>query len=357
VTRIAVAGDGQTVYALDARGGRLFKSLAAGTGWLNLTGNLPGGPGWRDLAVAPDDPKVAAVVTNGGGEIWLSADGGNVFSSSSLAGKLAPGERVTSLAISPNYNGKHDVIVGTSTGAGRGRILALALSQLILTWTDISTGALGWPIPVGADVFSVRCSPGYASDGAVLAVVASNQTMLFLGERNLASGVVRWNQPAGFPVEIGEATPGTPLDSADLALPFDYVPSQPGFNRVYACWSKAGDGDVYRLDGNRCTRLNVGEAVVSIAYYGLSRQGKLLAGASVAAPNVSAVQVYLTLNPTSSRPGWQPSGKPPTGQREARVAWTPDGKLAFCGTRGGFSAFSRSGDDGESWNQVGLISG
>jgi hypothetical protein len=356
VSRIAIANDGKTIYALDTRGGRLFKSLAAGTGWLNLSGNLPGGPGWYELAVAPDDPQLVAAATDGGREVWLSADGGNTFNLSGLAGRLAPGECVTALDISPAFNGKRDILAGTATGDARGRVWAIALSRLAPAWVDISSGAPGWPAPAGADIFALRCSPGYAADGAILAVTASSHTQLFLAERNQASGAVKWNQLPGFPVEIGEASTGTPLAVASLALPADYAPAQPGYNRVYACWSRGTEGDAYRIDGNRCTRLNVGEPVASLAFFGTARQGRLLAGAAAASPSFHAVQVYLSTNPTSTLPDWQPAAKAPTGQAEARLAWSPDGKLAFCGTRGNFSAFSLSADDGYSWNQVGLIS-
>jgi Neuraminidase (sialidase) len=72
-------------------------------------------------------------------------------------------------------------------------------------------------------------------------------------------------------------------------------------------------------------------------------------------------QVYCTFDPQSAYPTWQNSQKPPTGPGQARVAWSPDGKAAYCGTSsagGGShnqSAFSISKNNGSTWNQIGLI--
>ena len=124
--------------------------------------------------------------------------------------------------------------------------------------------------------------------------------------------------------------------------------------------------DVYRLDDTLSNRLYVGggspESVISsLAYYGTSNEGKLLAGAMMGALGSFSVPVYFTSNPQSRFPTWQSSLKPPTGSNEAQVAWSPDGSVAYCGTStiggasGDQSAFSRSTNDGLGWNQTGLI--
>jgi len=227
----------------------------------------------------------------------------------------------------------------------------------------------------GVDIFALKLSPNYTSDGTVVAIAASgppsvSHTYLYVGVRDFNADHVTWNPVQGYPVEIAQpagGTPGTPLVYADLALPSDYSLMDPAYNRVYACWSATprgtqvnGEDDVYRIDGVRVIKLLAGEAIVSLAYYGTARQGKLLAGASTAVSlNSYAVQVYQTGSPQSPVPVWSPSVKPPTGKYEARVAWSPDGKFAYCGTSGlgggDQSAFSVSDDNGKGWNQIGLI--
>jgi hypothetical protein len=92
-------------------------------------------------------------------------------------------------------------------------------------------------------------------------------------------------------------------------------------------------------------------------------RGKLLAGA-VKTSTVSLFhgpQVYFTSNPHSPYPTWQNSQKPPTGPAQARVGWSADGRVAYCGTSspaggsGDQSAFSVSTNNGFTWNQIGLI--
>jgi hypothetical protein len=78
-------------------------------------------------------------------------------------------------------------------------------------------------------------------------------------------------------------------------------------------------------------------------------------------PHRRGTHTYFTLNPQSPHPTWQQSQKPPTGTHNAQVAWSPDGKVAYCGTSGGGgagydqSAFSISINNGLTWNQTGLI--
>jgi hypothetical protein len=246
-------------------------------------------------------------------------------------------------------------------------------------WQDMSTGATGWS---NADIFAIEYSPGFAVDGTLLAVAAtgpppnSDDTFLYIGFRDLGGNTTTWNNSSGYPVEIsqsGQDTPGTPLTHADIALPADYIGTSPANRHVYACWSDNPPGvaasgspndDVYRIDDTVCYRLLVRTDVIcSLAHYGMFSRGKLLAGA-VAASTVSLFrgpQVYFTSNPSSPYPTWQNSQKPPTGPAQARVAWSADGRVAYCGTgapAGGSndqSAFSVSTNNGFTWNQIGLI--
>ena len=375
VNHIAVAYD-NTVYALDSPNAKLYKSDHGGIGWTDISRGLGAAAPWGELAIAPDNPKVVAVVTNAGTEVYVSIDGGASFSATGLSGKLGGGERVTCLAISPGY-GRWDIAVGTSTGGGNGRILVNVVSGFPSGWQDMSTGASGWS---NADVFAIEYSPGFASDGTLLAIAATalptDDTYLYIGTRDLGGYTTIWNNFAGYPVEIsqsGQDTPGTPLTYADLALPSDYSGNLPPHRHAYACWSDNPPGtaiagnpndDAYRLDDTACYRLLVrSDIICSLAHYGMFSHGKLLAGAAIASATAMSQgpQTYYTSNPQSTCPTWQNSQKPPTGPGQARVAWSPDGKAAYCGTSsagGGShdqSAFSISTNNGLTWNQTGLI--
>jgi hypothetical protein len=368
VSHIAVAYD-NTVYALDSLHAKLYKSEHGGIDWTDISRGLSAAAPWTGLAIAPDDPEIVAVVTNAGTEVYLSTNGGANFTATGLTGKLGGGERIRCLAISSGY-GRRDISVGTSTGSGNGRVLTNVSNGYPSSWQDMSTGAAGWS---NADIFSLEYSPGFDIDGTLLAIAATapptDDTYLYIGTRDIGGNTITWNSFAGYPVEIcqsGQDTPGTPLTYADLALPADYSGSRPSHRHVYACWSDMGgnpDDDVYRLDNAVCYRLMVRDIICSLAHYGMFSQGKLLAGAAIAsATDISAgPQVYCTFNPQSAYPIWQSSQKPPTGPGQARVAWSPDGKAAYCGTSSAFggshdqSAFSISRNDGFTWNQIGLI--
>ena len=374
VSHIAVAYN-NTIYAIDSPNARLYKSDHGGYGWTDISRGLGAAP-WTAMAIAPDDPKTVVVATNAGTEVYISNDGGNSFAATGLSGKLSGGERVTCLAVSPGY-GHREIAVGTSTNSGNGKVWVNIMNGFPRGWENMSTGAAGWS---NADVFAIEYSPGFASDSTILTVVATapptDDTYLYMGNRDLGGNTTTWNSSAGYPVEIsqsGQDTPGTPLTYADIALPADYSGTIPAHQHVYACWSDNPPGvasagnpndDVYRVDNTVCYRLLVrNDVICSLAHYGMFSRGKLLAGAATASTTTifRGPQVYCTFNPQSAYPTWQSSQKPPTGPGQARVAWSADGRAAYCGTSsagGGShdqSAFSISTNDGFTWNQIGLI--
>lgn len=384
ISYIAVGYDSATIYVADALNAKLYKSDHGGYGWAEK--RAVGAATWEALAIAPDDPNVVAVATNRGAEVYLSIDGGSTFYATGLASKLGGTERIKCLAISPSYgNLRREITVGTSTGNGDGKIWLNTFYRYATGWQDISTGTTGWlPTPsiLGVDVFSIKYSPGFAGDGTVLAIVASgpapstDDTYLYIGTRDLTSNNTVWNSFTGYPIEIcetGQDTPGTPLTFADIALPADYSINIPSRRHVYVCWTDNPPGtvtagnandDVYRIDNTVCYRIfGRNETICSLAYYGTVGRGKLLAGAMLPSTttNFPGTQVYCTFNPQSMTPMWQSSQKPPTGPGLARVAWSPNGKVAYCGTSSPTagshkqSAFSLSVDDGLTWNQTGLI--
>jgi len=388
VNCIAIGSDGETIYALDSITPLLFKSSDGGYTWLNITGSLPAFASLDDLAVSPDNPNFLAVVDATTPEVLLSHDGGTSFAPTGVAG-LAIAGTIQDIAISASYGISggisQEIMFGTSDGAGGGQVWAMSIGTQFHNWTNVSTGAAGW---LAADIFNLAYSPNYRTDRTVLLITADNvaapgdvgnpgTSWLYIGRMGVAAYQIAWNSSLspGYPVAIaraGEDSPGTPLTYADLALPLDYSGTDILLHRVYASWSDGVganiNDDVYRLDDTTMARLEAGNGAefvsTSLAYHGTHGRGKLLAGRQVstwASPEPPSVQVRSSSDPQTKLPTWQDSFKPPTGTNEAQVAWSADGKVAFCGTStiGGAandeSAFSRSTDYGLNWNQTGLI--
>ena len=355
VSRIAVGSDGLTIYALDSTNSRLYRSDSAGAGWSDISSAVTGAAPWIDLAVAPDDARFVAVVTNGGREIYISADSGANFSSTGVSSVLGTGQAVRCISLSPDYGApRRELAAGSWSGTGGGSVLINVLTGFSGGWFDTGAGMSGWLSPGGGvDVFAIKHSPSFASDGAMLLVAASAaRTYLYIGARDLGSRSTAWNSSTGYPVEIGQA--GSPLNYADIALPADYSTANPYARQVFASWSRNITGqDIYRISDYQVYRMGAPEAISSIAYTGSIRSGKLLAGAArcQGGGGCYQVQTYFTGNPVSNYPAWQPSQKAPTGSRTAMVGWSPDGITAYAGTSGTESAFSHSKNNGNTWNQ------
>ena len=354
VSRIAVGSDGLTIYALDSTNSRLYRSDSVGAGWQDISAAVTGAAPWTDLSVAPDDARFLALVTNGGREIYISADSGANFSGTGVSSVLGAGQAVRCISISPDYGApRRELAAGTWSGTGGGSVLINILTGFSGGWFDAGASVSGWlSAEGGVDVFAIKDSPSFASDGAMLLVAASAaRTYLYVGARDLGSRTTTWNSSTGYPVAIGQAS--TPLNYADIALPADYSTANPYARQVFASWSRNSLYDITHISDSQVYRMGAPEAISSIAYYGNARSGKLLAGAArcQAGGGCYQVQTYFSANPLSNYPAWQPSQKAPTGSRAAVVGWSPDGIMAYAGASGTESAISHSRNNGNTWNQ------
>jgi len=360
-----------------------------------------------DVALAPDDPALVAVVCLNNAatlrrQVYLSDDGGTTWVyTGAIPWVYGGNEQIGDIAISPGYDlrGKptHDIIIGSrhpNDGNGDGEIYILSYPG-ISSW---KAQGFTW-----GDIIAVRPSPNYASDFSLVVMAATIQrTHLCLGYRDTAANNSVWNSDTGWPVEMSELSQGggntsgeDKIITGDITLPGSFIGTSVSQRLIFAAYDSNGTAlgpsqaldDVYRLNNTRVTRLRLPGAVnrarvSTIAYTGDDKAGKLLAG-EVAADLVRAsARVWLCPDPLSSCPTWKMSLKPPTGggkdgYANAQLAWLADGSTAFCATGSGNrdtpqkwadptgaawssqsldeSAVSITVDDGESWNQIGLI--
>ena len=199
------------------------------------------------------------------------------------------------------------------------------------------------------------------------------------------------------------ASPGSSqLNRACLQLPSDFHGMSASLRRAYisldaSSFKSAGscEDGILRIDdttvyGLMDTTATPDKSIYSIAYFGTYASGKLLAGERWGYPCSATVPTWFTDSPTTYPiPCWYPALKPTTGAANqgsctinakngigaAIVNRNADGSLGLCSTGSDAelagsnwwypllatpipndeSAFSISRNNGETWNQVGLI--
>jgi hypothetical protein len=388
ISKIAVSA-GDVIFALDTPNDKLYRSQKGGSSWDDITGGVQSAgalPKFTNIAVAPDKPQVVALVTLSGGinYVFLSTDGGDSWINTNADIPPANGtiQCITiSRAYSPDNKSRYwDIAIGTAiwgNGATDGQI-----------WTIQVGGMSAWKNQnmTAADISAIAFSPNYALDGTIL-VVASDitTTILCQGKRDMAAQTTTWNNVIGYPVLIdskGEVPLPVPPNRviSSISLPSDYNGDNPSnrvaflsYNRQAGIINEAANG-VYRCNPNELTGktpLITGIDISSIALYGTIKTGTagvgsgwLLAGDYAPITGQPFVQVRRCGNPFDLppiSPSWSIAEQPPTGPGSAQVAWSSDGTVAYCGTGRATpvafdeSAFSRSQDLGNNWEQVGLI--
>ena len=388
INSFVIGSDGETFYAIDIPDGEVYKSTNAGVTWENVTAALDDEgaalPAW-DIAVAPGNPDVVAVVTDDRTAVYVSEDGGKIWSDTHISDFVdwSSGALIADIAISPEYSGhKPDIAVGT-----RNPDDGTSGNVWVVQWHFGSN----WKSQgLNLDVTSVHFSPDYASDETILAVASDNSTYLCTGYRNTNTNTTEWDVTDPSRVEISEIIGNSPgrneIIFSDLSLPSNYSGDKAKSRVVYAAYSSNTTADdVYRIEDTKVNRLDIKNgnkvSISSIAYYGTYSGGKLLAGEVEANVNTASAFIHVCWDPEENRPDWQEPTKPPTGgaitgRANAQVAWSLGGKSAYCGTSSNNvtsaanwrepdewtgqvhdeTAFSRS-DDAiyQIWNQLSLI--
>ncbi len=416
INALVIASDG-TLYAVDIPNASAGPVVSPGL-WLSEDGGFSWS-NWaaRELAkltsgrvtavaIAPDAPKLLAVVcTDSSGlrrEVYISTDAGHNWQpGGAVPWRFGSKEQVSAISISPFYTvsgeKRHDIIIGSrdpSAASPTGEIYILTCP-----------GFDGWRAQVfpHGDVISLQPSPGYASDATFVVMSSTTQaTCISMGKRDMAANTTFWEAYSGFPLELCDAAQAGAGSSGkdriitgSLSLTSDFDATVKERRVIFASYDSDNTAygrtrpldDVYRIDSAGVTRLNLpgagnGVRISSIAYYGDSKKGKLLAGGVAADMGKAQAKVWRCADPLCVCPVWAPALKPPTGggvdgYASVQVIWSVDGSAAYCATGSGNrhtpqdwadvslpawascpldeSAVSLSTDDGLSWDQVGLV--
>ncbi len=315
---------------------RLFKSTDGGGRW-SYTGRVE--DVIIDIAVLNADSNCVYYAT--AEKVYKSIDAGASFTllAANPGGSGLENKQITSLDVA-SWDNVTYVAVGVldRDAAQYGGVYVFDESQPAV-WRDCGIG--------NYDVYKVAFSPRFAEDGQLIAIVTDEQDTLVL------SG----NIEAGWPFQAGAARlPGLIPLSADIVFPADYdsavVSGQ--YVQFISLNTGYGQGGIYSLRGqpapapSTLTPLHSGD-FSSLAISGNSGAAKLLAGSA------GTTQIYFSEDAGVT---WSSSLKPPSGDASTEVlmaADIADSGVAYAITSGAESAFSVSRDQGNTWNQTGLI--
>jgi len=358
---LAVAPDGNTMFAYDNTAQELYKSTDAGNTWTttNIGGTLEGNQ-LMALAISPDYGNDSQVIAATATKVYRSVNGGATFGEvgnlSSVSGVDGVDVFITSLDISPHYLGDlggTEILVGTldTDSYHFGGIFRFTTSGL--AWVDLQVGNAPAGVGTGGmyDVLAVAFSPNHTVDAQYIAV-ATDEIDLYVktkfGADNWDSGIMN--------AQISLHVP----TSAVIAFPDDYEWSSN--NKVLIGTAGAPDNkdDVYVVSGalpggmSHASDKNVGGTGTSTDIHSIAMKGNYVDGKVLVGRKASRT-VKRTADITASTVSWSSNTKSPTGGYPTIVAWSPTNNNAYAATSGAGSAFSRSTDGGATWNQVSLI--
>jgi len=379
VTDIAVAGDGSTVYAIDANvscnvSGAILYSTNSGSSFTAcaIPTDATGGPPVA-ISVAPDNPDAIAVIenitidlvhtSNDGGVTWstLPAFGTNWASSVALDVAVAPAR--SSILLGREYAVAVSDLGGsaTATAGQNGDVLIIGATA---DWQSAGKNETT-PIMGTYDYVAVAFTPNFVGDRCVVAVGSDNSTGAAVQVINTATRTLASTTTALTGVSIVDydttSPAATSIVSADIALPSDFDATTSSGQRSYIAVATAAtftDADVYRVDGTTSWDLDgagTTESVKSVAYSGTIDEGTLFIGMD-SSSNVGKVR--YTTNAAVSIPTWVTCKKYPTGTSDTVVRLAADfasTSKVFAATTGAGSAFSVSSNAAVSFDGKSMI--
>ncbi|MGD0780439.1 MAG: hypothetical protein ABR954_06670 [Dehalococcoidales bacterium] len=399
-------GSGSVIYALDTsanatKSSKVYKSVNGGSSWTDITSSLISAgavlPATK-IAAAPDTTGLVAVVTDDGTGVYLSANGGGTWTNLGVPGLAG---KIQAITISKKYKYietntlVNEIAIGTAEWGDTtttGQVWVYQYGITLTTWQNQNLTID--PAHIGGEVSAIAYSPSYSRDKTIIVVASTSdsdvdagppvdyrsQTWLCLGYRDTDVGTTQWNNAVftGYPVAIGtlpSGGDGTGVSSisSSIALPSNYSTSSTALMKLFVGYNRDPDtafaNDVYLINDTTVRRLDASNSgttppsainISSIAYYGTTTSGKLLAGDENPFTSFN-VQVRRTANPFDVFPTWVLASLPPSGPGNSKVSWSSDGNSAYCGTGQlpgvglDESAFSISTDGGDNWQQISLI--
>jgi len=315
--------------------------------------------------------------------VVISDDGGDNFAYTGAITDTTTSTTLNlifSMAISnKDSDGKRNIIVG---GYGTGLVFRYETSALVGGhWVDASAYA-GWDNVTDSPsqaVTKVAFAPSWLADKTVLAV-SHTATNTYL-QSGTWGNVKTWNADAGFADAVLVADDPSMWSyfgggAAGLALPMDYEGRHANTRYAWVYVDQGDGGVIYRVVNdavNEIKQISGNPWLATISYLGTIDSGKAIAGllgdgaidgVLNATECCEGVQVYRNDGISDMDiccQGWKAACKPPTGTMAALVAYVAPNK-AYAWVSGwktsslnDESAFSFSLDDGDTWNQVGLV--
>ncbi len=323
------------------------------------------------VAVAPDDEDLVVLVSSndsedGIEELFISTNGGSSFGS---LGAPAGITDINDIAVSPEDGGSHYIAVAGEDD-GVGEVWFWEHGATVPSWEQIgnNTGEYpGWDeqqtpyvdYSTANTSAAVAFSPSFPGD-QVLLVVTENDNGLSTGDdwvllQIFSFNSEEWNDEAGFddyPGIIVKDDDIDGLDSASLSLDPEYLGSDDAMRLAFVGLTvDGGDSNatdlsgIYRMDDEDPEELKDEVEIHSVAYDGTN----LIAG------RYDDTHVYYSDDPTDSSPTIKTtrSLKRPGGEDRVLVAWAGDNAVAV--TEGDESAFARSTNLGQTFNDISLI--
>jgi len=308
----------------------LFKSIDDGQSWqeTDYEGNAV-----TDIACSNLDADTIYVTD--GSHVYKSKDADDSFSELASASLPAfdTNESITCIYVGYKADKPH-VFIGTADtdASDFGSVYYLPEAGFGAKWTDLEIG--------NYDVYSIACSPQFADDSQIIAVVTDESHTYMV---NNYGDIGEWTDK----VELLEdnTTSFAITAASELCFPDDFDQE---YELCVGVVSSAG-GDVYRADTDNAYDLGVDASIISLDLVGNIGDTQLLAGEN------GAAEVWYSPDGGNS---WQTSDKAPSGDSLTYVVMAPDftsqGR-AYVGTSGSESAFSITKDSNTTWNQTGLI--